>query len=111
MSPAFGRFARARGGSLFARSFNQDLPRRMSSALGFSMSRPKFNFAEKPLNGFAEQYRLAQLLTGSLASPSADAEASDPVDGDLLQVLEDALICRKFFDVAPTICLQGFKRT
>jgi hypothetical protein len=59
-----GRFARARGTSLFARAFNHDLPRRMAT---FSHQFPKslnICLAEKPLTGFAEQLQSA--LTMSL---------------------------------------------
>ncbi len=48
-----GRFARARGHSLFARSFNKDLPRSLAG-VGVGSLRM---FGEMPLGGFAEQFK------------------------------------------------------
>ena len=50
-----GRFARARGNSMFARSLNRELPRGLAGALvGIGGLRI---FGETPMCGFAEQFR------------------------------------------------------
>ena len=53
-----GRFARARGNSLFARSFNKELPRGLVGALRFAAGSGSIRmFGENPLCGFAEQFK------------------------------------------------------
>ena len=98
MAVSFGRFARARGNSFFARAFNQELPRRsMVTALCFS----QLKFAEKPLNGFAEQFSGVKLLSGSLAVPASDCEASDASEEELTlaEIIDDIFSKRKFMTV------------
>ena len=87
MIPA-GRFARARGTSLFARAFNHELPRRMSSFACVFPDSLKISLAEKPLSGFAEQIKSAVSLSiplvldseqGGLSEDAEEAEAQQPV--------------------------------
>ncbi len=49
-----GRFARARGSSMFARRLNGELPRGLAAAVGGQSIR---FFGELPLTGYAEQFR------------------------------------------------------
>ncbi len=68
-----GRRAFARGNSLWARAFNQQLPRRMSSCSVFV---PSFSaLTEKPLQGFAEQYR--EVNSTGLASTDITGDTLD----------------------------------
>jgi hypothetical protein len=81
-----GRRAFARGSSLWARSFNNQLPRHMAAC---SLASKSFNFmkvAESPLNGYAEQYRLVD-LSGLLSSELA-SELSDEVDESATTIAE-----------------------
>ena len=81
-----GRRAFARGSSVWARAFNQELPRRLAGVFVNSQS---FNFlkvAESPLNGFAEQYRLVDI--SGLYSSEASAEVADEVEEESATVTE-----------------------
>ena len=63
-----GRFARARGSSVFARAFNGELPRNFSN---FAFNKQSFaKMGEIPLGGFAEQSHPLLGLLNSLRTAS-----------------------------------------
>ena len=72
-----GRFARARGSSLFARAFNGELPKRMCA---IPMSRSFASLGEKPLTGFAEQCKtVANVLNVSCLAGTDDEAQTLPL--------------------------------
>ena len=72
-----GRRAFARGNSLWARAFNQQLPRRISSC---SIIVPSMKcLSERPLHGFAEQYRDVNSL-GFMAGVGGGEEIDEADD-------------------------------
>lgn len=81
-----GRRAFARGSSVWARAFNQQLPRRMAGVFVNSQSFNFLNVAESPLNGFAEQYRLVDI--SGLISSESNADIADEVEEENATVTE-----------------------
>ena len=71
-----GRFARARGSSLFARRLNGELPRVLAAAIGPQSMR---SFGELPLTGFAEQFRTVN--AAGFAQLSSDDALAGVVPG------------------------------
>ena len=79
-----GRFARARGSSVFARAFNGELPRHfVSFPVSFPVSFSRLG--ELPLSGFAEQPLAGVLNAMRLSQDVSDLEA--PVESS-----EDAVL-------------------
>ena len=81
-----GRRAFARGSGLWSRAFNNDLPRRMASVC-FVVPSMK-SLAEKPLNGWPEQYRLVNEigLIGA-ETPGEVCEDSDDNSATLSEIM------------------------
>ena len=96
----FGRFARARGTSMFARAFNNELPRGLSSFAGFSTLYMKLS--ELPIQGFAEQFTSTLTICGGtlIAPAEADLEGATEEEAALAEMIADVL-SRKF-SVMPT---------
>jgi len=98
---SFGRFARARGNSVFARAFNQELPRRLRPGNFFlEISTWKF-LAEKPQSGFAEQFGGLQISDLAVIGGEAETVESGDEELSLAELIEDILTKRKF-SVLPT---------
>ena len=68
------RFSRARGSSLFARQFNGELPKRFGCSPVFSQSFG--SLGERPISGFAEQFRDVSFGV-ELALSSGDENVDD----------------------------------
>jgi len=81
-----GRRAFARGSSVWARAFNEQLPKRMAGCFIATQSFKDSLFAEAPIHGFAEQYRMID-VSGLLTSEST-SEVSDEVDDSSATVAE-----------------------
>ena len=81
-----GRRAFARGSSVWARAFNQQLPRRMAGCFVSSKTFTSACFAESPLHGFAEQHRVSDL--SGLVFGETSSEVSDELIDNSVTIAE-----------------------
>ena len=100
-----GRFARARGNSAFARAFNGETPRRFASCIQVPVFSQSFSsLGERPLTGFAEQFKSAASLLNVGCLSASDEEAQV-----LPEAAEDATILSSWsilYSVSDVLCTQ-----